>query len=283
MSGSMGSAPSPRDGLAERAAEAVRSRTAFSPAVAIVLGSGLGAAMAGIDEEASFGFDELPGFPVPTVPGHAGRLVLGHLAGIPVAAYRGRIHSYEGNDLSVCALPVRLAHLLGAGTVVLTAATGGIGEGLDTGHLVVGSDHINMLGHSPLRGWRRPDGSPPFVDMVGAYDERLAGLAVEAARRRGVPVRRGVYAAMPGPMYETPAEIGFLRTIGATVVGMSVVPEAVPARALGMRVLGLFFVTNQVGVEVKHEDVVRASDAMAGAIGGVIEDVLREGAPWQAT
>ena len=121
------------------------------------------------------------------------------------------------------------------------------------------------------------------VDMVGAYDDALAGLAVAAARNRGIPVSRGVYAAMPGPMYETPAEIGFLRTIGASVVGMSVVPEAVPARALGMRVLGLFFVTNQVGVEVRHEDVVRASDAMAGSIGDVIAEVLAKGAPWQAT
>ena len=275
--------PSPHDGNADAAAEVVRERCALVPSVAIVLGSGLGAATATMEEEASFGFDELPGFPAPTVPGHAGRLVLGRIAGIPVVVFRGRIHFYEGNDLATCALPVRVARALGATTVVLTAATGGIGQGLDTGHLVVGSDHINLLGQSPLRGWRRPDGSPPFVDMVGAYDDALAGLAVAAARNRGIPVSRGVYAAMPGPMYETPAEIGFLRTIGASVVGMSVVPEAVPARALGMRVLGLFFVTNQVGVEVRHEDVVRASDAMAGSIGEVIAEVLAKGAPWQAT
>ena len=275
--------PSPHDGNADAAAEVVRERCALVPSVAIVLGSGLGAATAAMQEEASFGFDELPGFPAPTVPGHAGRLVLGRIAGIPVVVFRGRIHFYEGNDLATCALPVRVARALGATTVVLTAATGGIGQGLDTGHLVVGSDHINLLGQSPLRGWRRPDGSPPFVDMVGAYDDALAGLAVAAARNRGIPVSRGVYAAMPGPMYETPAEIGFLRTIGASVVGMSVVPEAVPARALGMRVLGLFFVTNQVGVEVRHEDVVRASDAMAGSIGDVIAEVLAKGAPWQAT
>ena len=275
--------PSPHDGNADAAAEVVRERCALVPSVAIVLGSGLGAATAAMQEEASFGFDELPGFPAPTVPGHAGRLVLGRIAGIPVVVFRGRIHFYEGNDLATCALPVRVARALGATTVVLTAATGGIGQGLDTGHLVVGSDHINLLGQSPLRGWRRPDGSPPFVDMVGAYDDALAGLAVAAARNRGIPVSRGVYAAMPGPMYETPAEIGFLRTIGASVVGMSVVPEAVPARALGMRVLGLFFVTNQVGVEVRHEDVVRASDAMAGSIGEVIAEVLAKGAPWQAT
>jgi purine-nucleoside phosphorylase len=119
--------------------------------------------------------------------------------------------------------------------------------------------------------------------MVNAYDRVLADIAVAAAERRGLAVSRGVYAAMPGPMYETPAEIAFLRVAGASVVGMSVVPEAVPARALGMRVLGLFFVTNQVGVPVEHEDVVRASDAIAGVVGAVIEDVLTKGDRWTAT
>jgi purine-nucleoside phosphorylase len=275
--------PGPSDSFADQAAEVVRSQTAFAPAVAIVLGSGLGASTERLVEEASFSFQQLPGFPRPTVPGHAGRLVLGELAGVPAAAFRGRIHFYEGNDMAVCALPIRLARLLGAGTVILTAATGGIAEGLDTGHLVVGTDHINFMGVSPLRGWRHPDGTPPFVDMVGAYDEKLADLAVDAAERLGVPVSRGVYAAMTGPSYETPAEIDFLRTSGAAVVGMSVVPEAVPARALGMRVLGLFFVTNKVGVEVSHEEVLKASDAMAGAIGAVIADVLSKGAGWTAT
>ncbi|HEU4355356.1 MAG TPA: purine-nucleoside phosphorylase [Actinomycetota bacterium] len=275
--------PGPSDALADEAAEFVRERTAARPEVAIVLGSGLGAATANLREEVSFSFGELPGFPRPTVPGHAGALVLGELSSVPVAVFRGRIHFYEGNDLSVCALPIRLARALGAGTAILTAATGGIGEGLDTGHLVVGADHLNFLGQSPLRGWRRPDGSPPFVDMVDAYDPALADLAFAAAERLGVPVSRGVYAAMPGPMYETPAEIAFLRVAGASVVGMSVVSEAVPARALGMRVLGLFFVTNKVGVPVEHQDVVRASDAMAGALGAVIEDVLAKGDRWTAT
>lgn len=275
--------PGPGDALADEAAEFVRGRSALRPEVAIVLGSGLGAATANLREEVSFPFEEVPGFPRPTVPGHAGTLVLGELAGVPVAVFRGRIHFYEGNDLSVCALPVRLARLLGAGTAILTAASGGIAEGLTTGHVVVGTDHLNFLGQSPLRGWRRPDGSPPFVDMVNAYDPALADLAVAAADRLGVPVARGVYAAMPGPMYETPAEWAYLRTAGASVVGMSVVPEAVPARALGMRVLGLFFVTNQVGVPVAHEDVVRVSDEMAGAVGAVIEDVLAKGDGWTAT
>ncbi|HZD79515.1 MAG TPA: purine-nucleoside phosphorylase [Actinomycetota bacterium] len=275
--------PGPGDSLADDAAEAVRGRTGFEPAVCIVLGSGLGAAVGSLREEASFGFGELPGFPRPTVPGHAGRLVLGELGGVPVAAFLGRIHYYEGNDMNVCALPVRLARLLGAGTAILTAATGGIGEGLTTGHLVVGMDHLNLMGVSPLRGWRSPDGSPPFVDMVGAYDRDLADLAMASASDHGVPVSRGVYAAMSGPSFETPAEIEMLRRSGASVVGMSVVPEAVPARAMGMRLLGLFFVSNEVGVPVSHEEVIKASDAMAAALGEVIRDVLMGGAGWTAT
>jgi purine-nucleoside phosphorylase len=275
--------PGPGDPLAEEAAEAVRACTGLVPEVAIILGSGLGTAVSALEEDASLSFGELPGFPTPTVPGHAGRLTLGELVGVPVAVFAGRIHFYEGNPMSVCALPVRLARLLGAGTVILTAATGAIGEGLSTGHLVVGTDHVNLMGGNPLRGWRYPDGSPPFVDMVHAYDPELADLAVTAAEARGVPVSRGVYAAMSGPTYETPAEIEVLRRLGVSVVGMSIVPESVPARALGMRVLALFFVTNQVGVELSHEDVVRASHAAAGVVGGVIADVLAKGAQWTAT
>lgn len=274
--------PSPGDGLAEAAVEAIRARTALEPEVGIVLGSGLGQVAEDLSEEASFAFADIAGFPEPTVPGHSGRLKLGELAGVPVAVFRGRFHFYEGNEMSVCALPARVSRLLGAGAMILTAAVGGIAEGLSTGHLVVGTDHLNMMGVSPLRGWRNPDGSPPFVELTQVYDRKLADLAVGSAESLGIPVSRGVYAAMPGPTYETPAEIEFLRLAGASVVGMSIVPEAVPARALGMRVLGLFFVTNAVGVEVTHEEVVAASGAVAGAIGLLVADVLAKGAPWTA-
>ncbi|MGQ0669958.1 MAG: purine-nucleoside phosphorylase [Actinomycetota bacterium] len=274
--------PSPGDGLAEAAVEVIRASTALEPEVGIVLGSGLGQVAESLSEETSFAFADIPGFPEPTAPGHSGRLMLGELAGVKVAVFRGRFHFYEGNEMSVCALPVRVSRLLGAGAMILTAAVGGIGEGLSTGHLVVGTDHLNMMGVSPLRGWRNPNGSPPFVELTRVYDSKLADLAVGSAESLGIPVSRGVYAAMPGPTYETPAEIEFLRRAGASVVGMSIVPEAVPARALGMRVLGLFFVTNAVGVEVTHEEVVAASSAVAGAIGRLVADVLAKGAPWTA-
>jgi purine-nucleoside phosphorylase len=265
--------PGPPDTLAEEAAAVVRGRTAMRPVGGIILGSGLGEALHDLDEEAAFSYEGLPGFPEPTVPGHAGKLVLGRLAGVPVAAFLGRIHFYEGHPLSLCGLPVRLARHLGARTMVLTASVGGLAPDLSPGTLVVGSDHLNFLGQNPLRGWRRADGAPVFLDVSRVYDPGLADLAYAEAEALGVPVARGVYAAMQGPTYETPAEIAFLRSAGAAVVGMSVVPEALPARALGMRVLGLFSVTNAVGVHVDHVDVVRVANEMSGAVAGVLRGI----------
>lgn len=176
--------------------------------------------------------------------------------------------------MAAASLPVRVARLLGADTVALTAAVGAVSADLLPGTLVVATDHLNMMGESPLRGWRMADGSPPFVEMSQVYDRRLSDSAFERARALGVPVARGVYAAMAGPSYETPAETAFLRGAGATVVGMSVVPEAVPARALGMAVLGLFAVTNAVGQAVEHEDVVRVCNEVAASIGRILVEVL---------
>lgn len=244
------------------------------PVAGIVVGSGLAAALDGLVVAEDIGYGELPGFPVPSVPGHDGRLRLGEIAGVPVAAFLGRFHYYEGHSMSVASLPVRVARLLGAGTMVLTAAVGGLSPGLRAGTVVVGSDHLNMMGASPLRGWRNPDGSPPFVDLSAAYDRRLRDVALERAEALDVPATEGVYAAMAGPSYETPAETAFLRREGATVVGMSVVPESVPARALGMKVLGLFAVTNEIGQPVEHANVVRLSNEAAVSIGKLLAEVL---------
>ncbi|MGH2589271.1 MAG: purine-nucleoside phosphorylase [Actinomycetota bacterium] len=266
--------PTPGDRLAEEAAGMIRERTSLVPEVGVILGSGLGAVIEDMTDAETFAFAELPGFPPPSVPGHAGQVSLGRLEGVPVAAFRGRIHFYEGNDLSVCALPVRLARLLGARTMVITAAVGGIDRSVGAGTIAVGVDQINMMGSNPLRGWRNPDGSPPFVDMSGVYDRELSDLAIERGSELGIAVTPGVYVAMPGPSYETPAEIEMLRRLGGTVVGMSVVPESTAARALGMRVLGLFSVTNLAGDPATHEEVLEMADRAAASTKQILREVL---------
>ena len=266
--------PGPGDDLAARGAEVVRAVSDLSPAVGIVLGSGLGAALGErLAEEASFAFTDLPGLPPPGVPGHAGRLTLGQLAGVPVAAFSGRVHYYEGHGMDVPALLPRLAHELGARTMVVTAAVGGLVPGSPAGTVVVLRDHLNMMGAAPLRGWRYPDGMPAFVNTQQIYDRRLREMAIEGAAALGIRATEGVYAAMSGPAYETPTEVNMLQRLGATVVGMSMVPETLPARALGMRVLGLCSLTNVAG-DTTHEEVVRTSNETATAMGRLLVDLF---------
>jgi inosine/guanosine/xanthosine phosphorylase family protein len=267
--------PSPGDRLAEEAAGVVRERTSLVPRLAMILGSGLGGVVDGMTDAEVFAFgDDLPGFPEPSVPGHAGRLALGRFAGVPIAAFRGRIHFYEGHDLARCALPVRLARVLGARTLVVTAAVGGLDRSLTPGTIVVGADQINLIGGNPLRGWRNPDGTPPFVDLSEVYDPDLRTLVLGRAAALGIEARDGVYVSLPGPSYETPAETEAIRRLGGTVVGMSVVPETVPARALAMRILGLFSVTNLAGDAATHEEVLAMADSAALATSRLLEDVL---------
>ena len=267
--------PDPGDDLPQRAAKVIRATSELIPRVALILGSGLGPALGdAFRDEAGFAFTDLPGLPPPGVPGHAGRFSLGMLAGVPVASFSGRVHFYEGHGMDVAALLPRLAHELGAETIVVTAAVGGVAAGLAAGTVAVITDHLNMMGTSPLRGWRHPDGMPAFVPMGGAYDPGLAELALERARALGIAAAPGVYAAMSGPAYETPAELRLIGQAGATVVGMSMVPEVLPARALGMRVLGLAMVTNALGEPVSHEEVVRVSNETAKSVGRLLVDLL---------
>jgi purine-nucleoside phosphorylase len=284
------SLPSPGDDVVERVVDAVRERTGLEPAAALVLGSGLGAvvdvlrAEVGSREEIAIPYAELPGFPAPSVPGHEGRLWLGDVGGRPFAVFQGRIHHYEGHPMALASITARVAGALGARTVVLTTATGGIDPALEPSSLVVVRDHLNLMGENPMRGWRMPDGSPPFVDLSDVYDEELSAAALKAgaalaersdgSRGASVPVREGVYAALSGPTYETPAETEHLRRIGATVAGMSMVPEAVVARALGLRVLGLSFVTNVAGRGVSHEEVLAASERAAATIARILAAIL---------
>ena len=267
--------PGPGDDLPDQVAAVVRARTDLVPRAGVVLGSGLGPALGdAIEEDASLGFADLPGFPPPGVPGHAGRLVLGRLAGVPVAAFFGRVHFYEGHGMDVPALLPRVAAALGADTMVLTAAVGGLVPGEPSGTVVVLRDHLNLMGVAPLRGWRYPDGMPAFISTQQVYDAALGDLALERAAALGIASSAGVYAAMSGPAYETPTEVRFLQQAGATVVGMSMVPEALPAVALGMRVLGLCSLTNAFGEHVEHEEVVRVSNETAIAVGRLLVDLF---------
>jgi inosine/guanosine/xanthosine phosphorylase family protein len=267
--------PDPGDDLPQRAAKVVRATSELIPRIALILGSGLGPALTEeFREEAGFAFTELPGFPPPGVPGHAGRFSLGMLAGVSVASFSGRVHFYEGHGMDVPALLPRLARELGAETIVVTAAVGGVAPGLAGGTVCVITDHLNMMGTAPLRGWRHPDGMPAFIPMGAAYDPGLAALALGRARALNIAAAPGVYAAMSGPAYETPTELNLIGQAGATVVGMSMVPEVLPARALGMRVLGLAMVTNAFGEPVSHEEVVRVSNETAKAVGRLLVDLL---------
>jgi purine-nucleoside phosphorylase len=270
---------SPADGVTERIVDAIRERTDIEPVAGVVLGSGLGDAISNAWERAGSGepleipYAELPGFPPPTVPGHAGTLWLGTIAERPIAMFRGRIHFYEGHPMPLASITTRVAHGLGARTMVLSAAVGGLDPLLPGGSMVVVRDHLNLMGTNPLTGWRYPDGSPAFVDVSAVYDAALSDAALRLLQDHEIAVADGVYAAMAGPAYETPAETEMLRRMGATVVGMSTVPEAVAARALAMRVLGLSFVTNAAGGAVSHEEVLLASKTAAEAIGLVVADL----------
>lgn len=229
---------------AERAAKFIRSKTKLRPKIALVLGSGLGAFADGLESATRIPYERIPHFPRSTAVGHAGRLVIGNVEDVAVAAMQGRVHFYEGYSLKDVIFPMRVFGRLGIRAAILTNAAGGINLGFKQGTLIVMRDHINLQGSNPLIGPNDERFGPRFPDMTHAYSKTYRAAALEEARRLGIEVSEGVYAALPGPSYETPAEIRYLRAIGADVVGMSTVPEVIAARHMGMRVLGISCVTN---------------------------------------
>jgi purine-nucleoside phosphorylase len=229
----------------DAAAAVVRGRSALRPEAAVILGTGLGGLVREIEVEAEIPYGDIPGFPLSTVESHAGRLLLGRLGGRPIVAMQGRFHRYEGYDLPQVTFPVRVMRALGAGTLVVSNACGGMHPLWAPGDLVLLSDHINLLGENPLVGPNDERLGPRFPDMSAPYDPALRELARRTAAELGIVLREGVYVAVPGPNLETRAEYRMLRALGADVVGMSTVPEVIVAVHQGMRVVGISIITDQ--------------------------------------
>jgi purine-nucleoside phosphorylase len=229
---------------AQRAAEQIRSRTRTTPTIAVVLGSGLGAFADELTGATGIAYKDIHGFAQATVEGHAGKLVIGNAGDVPIAAMQGRFHFYEGYSLDEVTFPVRVLKLLGVKTLILTNAAGSLNTELTPGSLMIISDHINLMGANPLIGPNENRFGPRFPDLTSTYDPELQSLVIEEARRMDIEMRRGVYAALSGPSYETPAEIHMVRTLGAEAVGMSTVPEAIVARHMDMSVIGISCITN---------------------------------------
>lgn len=249
---------------AEHAARTIRSQYGEDVRAALVLGSGLGAFAEEVQEQVAIPYEEIPGFARSTVEGHEGRLVLGKISGVSVAVMQGRFHYYEGYSLEEVVFPIRTLGLLGVAALVLTNAAGGINVEFNQGALMVISDHLNLMEANPLRGAHDERFGARFPDMTEVYSRDYQEIAVEEAQGMGLELRRGIYAALSGPSYETPAEVRMLRILGADAVGMSTVPEAIVARQMGIKVLGISCITNMaagvLGEPINHQEVIETGE-----------------------
>jgi len=261
-----------------RVAELIQDRIRSVPKAAIVLGSGLGSLADSLKDAVTIPYAGIDGWPVSTAPGHAGRLVSGRLGDVPVLVLQGRVHFYEGYSPEEIAFPVRVLGEVGVPFYLATNASGGVSHELSPGDLVVLHDHINLQGFNPLRGRNEDDWGPRFPDMTFTYDRELIAIAEEAASSIGVRLQRGVYAAFPGPSFETPAEIRMIRALGADLVGMSTVPEVIVARHMGMRVCVISCVANYAAgmteAVLTHEEVLEEMDKAAGRLSRLVESMV---------
>jgi purine-nucleoside phosphorylase len=263
---------------AKRAANYIASKTKLRPTVALVLGSGLGAFADDLTGATRIPYNKIPGFSASTVAGHAGTLVIGKVDGVTVTAMQGRVHFYEGYSSKAVTFPMRVFWQLGIRAAILTNAAGAINLDYDQGALVVIRDHINLQGTNPLIGANDERFGPRFPDMTNAYSKKYREITIAEAKRLGIKVHDGIYAALAGPSYETPAEIRFLKTIGADLVGMSTVPEVIVARHMGMRVLGISCVTNMaagmIDREINHAEVMETGERVKSQFVTLLRAVL---------
>jgi purine-nucleoside phosphorylase len=263
---------------AQAAADFILARTALRPRIGIVLGSGLGAFAGELADATAVPFAEIPHFPQSTVPGHSGRLVIGTVAGVPVAVMQGRVHAYEGYSSDEVTFPVRVLGRAGVTRLILTNAAGGINPAYHRGQLVLLSDHINFSGRNPVAGANDERFGPRFFDMSEAYSARLRALAQQAAQSLDFELSEGVYLSVLGPSFETPAEIRAFRTLGADLVGMSTVQETIAARHMGIEVLGISCVTNMAaGIQkepLSHEEVIETGRAVEARLAGLLTHLV---------
>ncbi len=262
-----------------KASRFLRSRAPrFKPEIAIILGSGLAGAVPEMKNSLVIPYAQIPHFPRPTVAGHAGKLILGRCGGKNLAVMQGRFHYYEGHSMETIALPVRALEYWGLKTLIVTAAVGSMREKINPGDFVAVTDHINFMGRNPLRAFHEEEFGAMFPDLTNAYDARLRRLAIAACRKRRAPVHEGVYVAVGGPSYETAAEIRAFRAMGGDVVGMSVVPEVIVARQMGLSVMALAWISNRAsgmkGATLSHPDVLELGQKVSRNLRVVLQDVV---------
>jgi len=263
---------------AQEAAQFIGQRTKLRLRIALVLGSGLGAFADSLKDSTIIPYKDIPHFPVSTAVGHAGRLVVGKCAGVPVAAMQGRAHYYEGYAIQQVVFPVRVLRLVGVKTLVLTNAAGGINRRMRQGGLMLISDHLNLQGTNPLLGPNDERFGPRFPDMTEAYSKKLRDIARKMARRQKLRLYEGVYAAVHGPSYETPAEIRALARLGADAVGMSTVPEVIAANHMGMQALGISCVTNMAAglskKKLSHDEVLETGERVGKQFSAFLQALI---------
>ncbi len=260
--------------------EYLAGKTCVKPNIGIILGTGLGGLVNEIDIEHTIPYEFIPNFPVSTVEGHHGQLIFGNMSGHPVVAMQGRFHYYEGYTMQEIAFPVRIMKYLGISMLILSNASGGLNPSFEIGDLMVVEDHINLMGDNPLLGSNESEMGPRFPDMSKAYDPLLIESVFRIANQQQITLRKGIYAAVTGPTFETPAEYNYIRLIGADAVGMSTVPEVITARHIGIRCFAVSVISD-LGVhgkivEISHQDVIAAASRAEPKMTTIIKDLLKE-------